>query len=1002
MNFSFIARLSGRYVPLCVLWCVMAWWSASSNIFAAQYSSRLWQMEDGLPHTIVQAITQTRDGYLWVGTREGLARFDGVSFTPLPFTGGTTHPSITSLCESRDGSLWIGTEKTGLFCWRNGRLSHFQTSDGVSDDRGTMIREGKDGNLWVGTSHGLARLKDGKIEFFKEVPENIWALCVDTNGDAWAAEVGIKHVIGKTVKNFNPPGITFKSIRAAYCDQDGALWFGEADGLVQVRGEKVVQYKNEEGLSSMVDAILRDRAGNLWVGTYEGLNRFVDGKLVKENDQRLASDRVYAIFEDREGNLWIGSEGGLIRLTAQYFTTYSKDIGLSHERTITVCESRDQSMWIGTWGGGLNHLQDGIATTYTQKNGLASDFIYGLHESQDGSLWIGFDYSFGLDRLKDGQITHFGPEKGLSGVPVTVIQEDERGDLWVGTRGGLFRWTGGRFVHFGELHENEINAICESSQGGLWVGTGHGVVHKSADGVITPLSARGNIFSNIVFSLYQDAESVLWIGTKGSGLKRLKNGKLDSYTGKDGLTSDIIYAILEDGRSNLWLSSGKGISRVEKHEFEEFSAGRLPSITPVRYGKTDGIINSSQFSDAIQPAACKSSDGRLWFRTTHGVAVVDPESITINPIPPPVIIEKIIADKKELLLGTELTGEKSAEQNVASPTLLTVPPGRGELEIRYTALSLRDPQKNRFKYKLDGWDLDWVDARERRVAYYNNLPPGNYHFQILAANNDGVWNEVGAGFGLYLTPHFWQTWWFFGLVVFVFAGLVAGIARYVTRQKMRRQLERLELQHSLERERSRIARDIHDDLGARVTHITLLSELSGRENAGEIQTNTRKIGAACREMAQSLDEIVWAVNPAHDTLEGLVEYLSQSADEFLEQTDIRLLLNSPRDIPHCLISAEVRHQLFLSFREALNNVIKHSGATEIHIDLSVADSQFQITILDNGCGFTIHATPGGGNGLENMRHRLDAIGGRLALSSQPGKGSKVSMTIELDTPQMYG
>jgi ligand-binding sensor domain-containing protein/signal transduction histidine kinase len=975
--------------------------SLISKGLATQYSSRLWQMEDGLPDTIVQAITQTRDGYLWVGTREGLARFDGVSFLPFDFPGETAHPSVACLYESHDGDLWIGTEKTGLFCLHNGKLSRYAKTDQFNGERITTIQEAKDDTLWIGTSHGLVQLKDGEVQFNRKINLNVWSMCLDHQGALWVAEVGIKTLTGEKVRNYTSSNAIPKSIRMAYCDQDGILWFGQADGLIRIKNGVAAHFDKGEGLSARIDAILKDRKGNVWIGTYGGLSRFVDGKFINENGNRLGPYRVFAIFEDREGNIWIGSEGGLARLTEQYFDTYSRQNGLTLDRTISVCESSDKGMWIGTWGGGLNYLKDGKVTAYTKTNGLASDFVYGLEESRDGSLWIGLDYDFGLDRLRDGQFTHFGPKDGLEGAPVTAIHEDKLGNLWVGTRGGLYRRTGEKFVRQEGAPQQEINALCDCPQAGIWIGTESGLIHRSADGRIIPLSAKENAFKDIVFSLYDDAENTLWVGTEGNGLKRFKNGQFTSYTTKEGLNSDIIYAILEDEHSNLWLSTGEGIAEVGKEDLEAFAAGKLSLITPVKYGKADGIANSSQFLDAVQPAAAKSADGRLWFRTIQGVVTVDPKTIIPNQIPPPVLIEKVIADKKEVAPRPETLNESADRQRQPSP-IFNIPAGRGELEIHYAALSFRDPQGNRYKYKLEGWDADWVEADNKRIAYYNNVRPGNYQFRVLAANNDGVWNTTGASIALNLEPHFWQTWPFLGLSGLAAAAAVASAARYITRQKMRRQLVQLEQQHALERERSRIARDIHDDLGARVTHITLLSELAEHENWEDIQANTRKIGAACREMAQSLDEIVWAVNPAHDTLEGLVEYFSQSADEFLEQTNIRLRLNMPREIPPCVISTEVRYQMFLSFREALNNAVKHAAATEIQIDLTVIDGQLQITISDNGKGFTIDSHSQTGNGLKNMRHRLTAIGGQFAVSSQPGRGSTVTMVMALHSPQMCG
>jgi signal transduction histidine kinase len=326
---------------------------------------------------------------------------------------------------------------------------------------------------------------------------------------------------------------------------------------------------------------------------------------------------------------------------------------------------------------------------------------------------------------------------------------------------------------------------------------------------------------------------------------------------------------------------------------------------------------------------------------------------------------------------------------------LTLPPGGGELEFQYGAISFSSPEKDRFKYKLEGVDSDWIDAGTRRLAHYNNIYPGRYRFRVKASNNDEVWNEIGASIDLVLLPHFWQTKWFLGLTALATTGLVGGTVRYMSWKKLRRKLALLEMQHSLEKERARIARDIHDDLGCSITQITLLSDESENEGARELQANTRKISATAREMARSLDEIVWAINPEHDTLEGLVDYLSRSADEFLEDTTIRSRLRAPTVLPSCAIPAEVRHDLFFAFKEALNNSVKHSGASEIQIEFLAETTQFRITIADNGTGFDLASPRAEGNGLKNMRQRLETIGGQFEISSQPGQGTKIRMTIRL-------
>ena len=585
-----------------------------------------------------------------------------------------------------------------------------------------------------------------------------------------------------------------------------------------------------------------------------------------------------------------------------------------------------------------------------------------------------------------------------------MIKEDSEGQLWVGTRGGLYRLEGDKLIRYDTkdgLTHTKINALCPSRKECLWIGTESGIT-RWVNHRLEALVVNGATFHDIVFSLYEDAEGVLWIGTKGEGLKRLKGGQLCSYTTQEGLLNDVIYGILEDARQNLWLSSSKGIFRVRKADLDEVASGRAKALTPVCYGKTDGILSSSQFTDAIQPAASKDTLGRLWFRTIQGVTVTDPERIIRNEVVPPVWIEEVVADDQTIQAGARPRRTSPGEPNELAitrclgPGPLEIPPGRGDLEIRYTELSFRAPEKSRFKYRLHGVDVDWVDAGTRRFAHYANIAPGHYLFQVIACNNDGVWNETGATVALAWQPHFWQTLWFRALCGLAAAGAAGAVARYLIRKRLQRKFEQYEQQQALARERARIARDIHDDLGARLTQITLLSELSSGDQRGELGANARKIALASREMAESLDEIVWAVNPEHDTLPGVIEYLSQSADEFLEETTIRLRLNTPREIPPCKISAQMRHQLFLAFREALNNAVKHAGASEIQIDVAVTEGRLQVTIADNGAGFEPRPNETGRNGLRNMRHRLETIGGSFDLTTQPGLGTRVQLAVDLN------
>jgi signal transduction histidine kinase len=479
-------------------------------------------------------------------------------------------------------------------------------------------------------------------------------------------------------------------------------------------------------------------------------------------------------------------------------------------------------------------------------------------------------------------------------------------------------------------------------------------------------------------------------------LERLNDSRCIAFTTKQGLYSDQILEIVEDDYGWLWMTCYKGIFRVQKKDLDDFATGHIDSLTCITYGKADGM-ESAQCNGVAKPAAWKSHDGRLWFPTTKGLVVTQP-SLELNAVPPPVFINEIFADRKRI----DIEKSHAADASVSvtkTPAALTIHPGSGELEFHYTTLSFFSPERDRFKYKLEGVDSGWVDAGTHRIAHYNNIYPGHYRFLVQAANNDGVWNDTGAAVDITILPHFWQSQFFVISAVLGVLMLVGGTVRYLTWIKVNRKLLLLELQHTLEKERekerARIARDIHDDLGATLTQITLLSDRSENGVVEELQANTRKISATTREMARSLDEIVWAINPEHDTLEGLVEYLTRSADEFLEDTTIRSRVKAPVPLPSHVISAEVRHDLFLAFKEALNNSVRHARATEINIEFVVEGNYFQANITDNGIGFDPDSVTDGGNGLKNMRSRLTAVDGRFEISSQPGKGTLIKLTIPL-------
>jgi signal transduction histidine kinase/ligand-binding sensor domain-containing protein/CheY-like chemotaxis protein len=756
-----------RNIAACI---ALAWlWPAEALALdpakaLTQFTHSAWLMEDGLPQNSVRAIAQTADGYLWLATQAGIVRFDGVRFTVFNTTNtpALTSSNVLALLTARDGSLWIGGYG-GLTRLKGGTFTTYTTRDGLAHDVVYALCEDRQGNLWIGTQGGgLSRWRDGRFTTLstKDGLSNnfVRAIHEDRRGDLWVGTDGgglNKWSAAQFTVFRKPQGLSSDIILSIGEDRQGNLWVGTFDGgLSRGRDGRFTTYAAKEGLpSNAVYAISEDRDGSLWVGTHGGgLSRWDGARFTSlTTEYGLADGGVRAIREDREGSLWIGTAGGgLHRIKDGTFTTFTTQEGLSSNLVYPVYEDRAGDVWIGTEDRGLNRLSGGRVSTYTTRQGLANDHVWSIEGGRDGSIWLGT--GGGLSRLKNGRFTNVTVREGLSSDMVWALHEGRDGSLWIGTSGGgLNRLKEGRvdvFTARDGLPDTSVRAIQEDAAGTLWIGTSNGGVARLSQGRFTTVTAKDGLSSNVVRSLYIDQQGTVWIGTLG-GLNRLKNGRITAYLTQHGLFDDGIWLILEDGQSNLWMSSPRGIFRVSKQDLNDFADGRITSIASVAYDKADGL-KSSQGVGGSQPVGWKSRDGRLWFSTFQGVTVVDPQRMSTNALPPPVVIEEILVDGEALAADSR------------------VPAGREKFEFHYTGLSLLAPERVRFKYMLEGVDRQWIDAGTRRVAYYTNIPPGDYRFRVLASNNDGVWNETGAARRFSLAPYFHQT--------YLFAALCAGAA----------------------------------------------------------------------------------------------------------------------------------------------------------------------------------------------------------------------------------
>ncbi len=705
-----------------------------------QYASEILGTPDGLPQNSVQAIAQTPDGYLWFGTQEGVVRFDGVRFTVFDKhnTPALRHNSIQSLTVTRNGDLWIGTFVGGATRLRNGVFTALTTAEGLSSDQVRTIAEDPDGSLWIGTSAGLDHFRDGVLTSFNVAwglrNDRILALAFDTAGDLWIGTDGAgvaRHRDGRFEWFDARSGLAGDQVRAIRQSRDGDLWFGSyGGGASRLRDGRWTRYTEADGLAgNQVTDILEDRDANIWFATSGGVSRASGGVLSSLTTANgLANDLSVALFEDREGSLWVGSNGGgVTRLRDARVVNFTTREGLSPGNARVVLEARDGAMWIGT-DQGLNVVRDGRVNRVVQP-GLDAR-IFSLAEDADGAIWVG-THGAGLVRLQDGRIDRrLGVAQGLSNNVVRAILPARDGALWVGTDIGLNRIEGDAIRTWRRsdgLSADPVTALLEARDGTLWIATNGGGLNRLRGGRFRAMTSREGLGSNVVFALHESADGAIWAGTDGGGLCRVKGDTIGCVTSDQGLYDDLVVQILDDRGGRLWMASNRGVFHVPLADLEAAAASRARSVVSTRYGSSDGMA-SPECHGGSQPSGARSRDGRLWFPTLAGIAVFDPANARGNPLPPPVRIEAFVVD----------------DRNVPLTRANALAPGHKQLEIHYTALSFVNPDAVAFKYRLEGFNDAWIDAGTRRTAYFTNLPPGDYAFQVIASNSDGVWNREGA------------------------------------------------------------------------------------------------------------------------------------------------------------------------------------------------------------------------------------------------------------------
>lgn len=1022
------------------------------------YLLDLWTSDNGLPDNSVSSILQTPDGYLWIGTENGLTRYDGVRFVTFDpaNTPQFAHARVSALFTDVRGTLWINTYDGSLTSMRNGVFTHEWSGGQV-----TAVFSRSNQTFFATLSSGVAvrtEIATNQVEWQTinlARRNDASAFCQDAGGVIWymLRDGKFGRIVGtNAVLLSGDTNLGDEQINCLTTDHRGGIWVGTRSKIARwdgnhfqdetpTNGEAAINVKHlffttTNGFWAFVNGTIRHAVNRQWVatvdawpdlfrsfvidvGAFEAQNGDVwfrqlghglfhadtEGKIERISAKNgLPGDRVTSWFQDREGSIWVGIDrGGLVRLRDKKFQLVGGSEGQQNAAAATVCEDADNNIWIGTIGGGLIRWRDGQQEKFNLLHGANRDSFYSAYPDAQRRLWLSADRE-DLYSLATNQIIR--DTNGIHGIK--TILADHQNRLWLGRLSGLTCITNGVVLNYGPWNgfdRREVRALAEDARGAIWIGTDNGMIYRFSNGTFTAFKPEDARADQSVWSLLPEADGTIWAGTFRGGLLRFKDGKFTRYTTADGLPSDIICQILDDGLGRLWFGSHKGIFFLPKNSFDAFDRRQLDSLPCTTYNLSDGLP-TLECSGGYQPSCWRNHEGRFLFATLKGAVAINPEEVRLNQLKPPVVIEDFLLDGTHLKNAGKVETQKSEAlppaAGLARGSTISISPGRHQFDFQFTALSFIAPDKVRFRYQLTGFDNDWVEAGAKRAAHYGPLQPGNYKFQVIACNNDGVWNEQGASINLIQRPFFWQTWWFDVLAVVAAILAVSVAARHLATRKLQKKLEQLKQQHAIECERERIAKDIHDDLGAGLTQILLQSSLARRVAEGQTKTDLTQISETARNLVRTMDEIVWAITPENDTLDSMVSYFGKFVQEFSSAAQLRCRLDLPTQPPAITVSAETRHHLFLAIKESLNNVVKHSRATEVLFQLKLQPAAFTFVINDNGVGFVTGASDesllnperlSSGHGLHNLVKRLKEIGGSCSITGEPGQGTRIELSI---------
>ena len=958
---------------------------------AEDFVERSWLVDEGLPHNVVNRTVQDAAGYLWIATGAGLTRFDGRDFKlyPLPLRppGGNTNirelvvdgpssllmlpasggvvrfrnglfeqlplpvetkgRSLVDLFVEPDGVLWLGAENDSVMRWDGTKMMTFGVKDGLNrrGNRFSFARDGE-GRVWLAGGDFVGSYHEGKLEPLPPGPWNSAVIAPAKSGGIWIS--------------------TFERL---------LKW---EQGRLTVVAE-VPQWPLARGTAHY---LFEDRDGALWIATRrEGLFRLAAGRI-----SRVATEipMIVSVGQDREGNIWVSTEGGGIeRLRPKEFVLIDRTAGLGEDVSTSVCVDSHGGIWCANLNGGLVRYHDGVADTVASSAIGTEYFSISVCMDHDDHVWSAMAGAlYRVPAQPPYRLEKMSPAIGYARVLFCAAS----GDMWVGSgNGGLGFFHNGKYTEISpdtKRTDQRIAAIAEAPGGAIWIATRAGALAEYRDGKLVPHPSGDSIGTGVIHTLFFDGDGALWIGTP-EGLGLMRGGKFARLTKADGLPDDYIDQIAGDDQGRLWIGSRSGLYCVPVSQLKARADRHGPPVIGTKFGKDEGLVGATSISGE-QPGTSKSADGRLWFTTHRGVIGFDPARLTEIRSAPAVMVDEIRID------GRITKGP------------IVIPPGDHRLDFHFVALNFSAPERVRVRHQLVGMDRDWIETVNEHTATYPQLPPGNYQMRAIACNQDGVWSDTSTVVDVVATAAWWQTVWWRLAVLCGSAALIVWLARVWSHRRLRSRLEQLERENALERERARIARDLHDELGGSLTQIRLLAERIKRHTAQpEFRDFAGQLAWRARRLGGELESIIWTVSPKNNTWDRLALFISQYALKFFRDTETGCNVSGADRIPSKPLRPEEQHNLLAVTKEALNNILKHSHAATAIVEMSEVDGDFVLRIHDDGVGFDpARRELTTCNGLNNMRARLREIGGEIRVDTAPGLGTTITVRHCMAAPRV--